>query len=74
MENTAVGIRHVDHVSPLYRLKLVLTSPTSGGRSVGVIRTQTTEFNFTYIWQNHLDEGSVVRKATTYTQQNTNRE
>jgi hypothetical protein len=37
-EITAVGIRHADHVSP--------TSPTSGGRSVGVVRsrTQATEF------------------------------
>jgi hypothetical protein len=37
-ENTAVGIRHADHAA--------LTSPISGGRSVGIIRsrTQATEF------------------------------
>jgi hypothetical protein len=32
----------------LYLQKLVLTSPTSGGRSVGIVRsrTQATEFSF----------------------------
>jgi hypothetical protein len=32
----------------LYRLKLALLSPTSGGRSVGIVRfrTQATEFNY----------------------------
>jgi hypothetical protein len=39
-ENTAVGIRDADHVA--------LSSPTSGGRSVGVVcsLTQVTEFLF----------------------------
>jgi hypothetical protein len=46
--NTAVGIRHADHVAPYIRRKLVITSPTSGGRSVGIVRsrTQTMEFFF----------------------------
>jgi hypothetical protein len=35
IENTAVVIRHADHVSPSIRKKLAITSPTSGGRSVG---------------------------------------
>jgi hypothetical protein len=41
----AVGIRHADHVA-LYPQKLAITSPTSGGRSVGIVlsRTQTMEF------------------------------
>jgi hypothetical protein len=45
-ENTAVGIRHADHVAPFIRKKLALTSPTCGGRSVGIVRsrTQTMEF------------------------------
>jgi hypothetical protein len=45
-ENTAVGIRHADHVAPSIRKKLAITSPTSGGRSVGIVssRTQTMEF------------------------------
>jgi hypothetical protein len=47
IEYTAVGIRHADHVAPLYPQKLALTSPTSGGRSVGIVRsrTQATEYS-----------------------------
>jgi hypothetical protein len=46
-ENTAVGIRHADHVTPYIRKKLAITSPISGGRSVGIVRsrTQTMEFS-----------------------------
>jgi hypothetical protein len=46
-ENTAVGIRHADHVALLYPQKLAITSPTSGGRSIGIVRsrTQTMEFS-----------------------------
>ena len=45
-EITAVGIRCADHVTPLYRQKLALTSPNGGGRSVGIVRSRTkaTEF------------------------------
>jgi hypothetical protein len=39
--DTAVGIRHSDHVTHLYPQKLALTSPTSGGRSVGIVRSRT---------------------------------
>ena len=44
---TAVGTRCADHVTPLYPQKLALTSPTSGGRSVGIVgvRTKATEFS-----------------------------
>jgi hypothetical protein len=47
-QNTAVGIRHADHVAPSIRKKLATTSPTIGGRSVGIVRsrTQTMEFSF----------------------------
>ena len=34
---TAVGIRCADHVTPFYPQKLALTSPTGGGRSVGIV-------------------------------------
>jgi hypothetical protein len=35
---TAVGgIRRTDHVTPLYPQKFALTSPTSDGRSVGIV-------------------------------------
>jgi hypothetical protein len=37
----AVGICHADHVTLLYLQKLALTSPTSGGRSVGIVRLRT---------------------------------
>jgi hypothetical protein len=42
-----VGIRCADHVTLLYPQKLALTSPTGGGRSVGIVRsrTQATEFS-----------------------------
>jgi hypothetical protein len=40
-ENTTLGIRHADHVTPSFRKKLALTSLTSGGRSVGIVRLQT---------------------------------
>jgi hypothetical protein len=37
---TAVGIRCTDHAAP-YPRKLALTSPTSGDRSVGIVRCRT---------------------------------
>jgi hypothetical protein len=40
-ENTAVGIRHTDYAIPLYQQTLVLTSPRSGDRSVGIVRSRT---------------------------------
>jgi hypothetical protein len=51
-----VGIRHDDHVAPYIRKKLVITSPTSGGRSVGIVRsrTQTTEFSFNTLYSNKI--------------------
>jgi hypothetical protein len=47
---TAVGIRCTDHVTPLYPQKLALTSPTGGGRCVGIVRSRTkaTAFFFYY--------------------------
>jgi len=45
-----VGIRCADHVTPFYPQKLVLTPPTDGGHSVGIVHSQTkaTEFFFSY--------------------------
>jgi hypothetical protein len=40
-EITAVGIRRADHATPLYPLQLALTSPRSGGRSVGIVSSRT---------------------------------
>ena len=36
-----MGIRCADHVTPLYPQKLALTSPTGGGRPVGIVRSRT---------------------------------
>jgi len=54
---TAVGTRCADHVTPLYPQKLALTSPTDGGRSVGIVcvRTKATEFSLVAI-QKHSSE------------------
>jgi hypothetical protein len=35
---TTVGVRCADHVTPFTHKMLALTSPTSGGRSVGIVR------------------------------------
>jgi len=50
---TAVGTRCTDHVTPLYPQKLALTSPTGGGRSVGIVhvRTKVTEFSLVALIQ-----------------------
>jgi hypothetical protein len=39
-------------VTPLYPQKLALTSPTGGGRSVGMVRSRTkaTEFSFSLVY------------------------
>ena len=49
---TAVGIRCADHVTPLYPQKLALTSPTGGGRSVGLVlsRTKATGFVVCFVY------------------------
>jgi len=35
-------------VTPLYPQKLTLTSPTGGGRSVGIVRSRTKATDFFY--------------------------
>jgi hypothetical protein len=47
-ENTAVEIRHADHVAPSIRKTLAITSPTSGGRSVGIVRSRTQSMEFSF--------------------------
>jgi len=44
-----VGTRCADHVTPLYPQKLALTSPPGGGRSVGIVRSQTKAMEFSLI-------------------------
>ena len=45
-----MGIRCADHVTTLYPQKLTLTSPTGGGRSVGIVRSRTKATEFFYIF------------------------
>jgi hypothetical protein len=40
-EITAVESRRADHATPLYPQNFALTSPTRGGRSVGIVRSLT---------------------------------
>jgi hypothetical protein len=47
-ENTAVGISHADHVASSIRKKLAITLPTSGGRSVGIVRSRTQAMEFIF--------------------------
>jgi hypothetical protein len=60
VENTAGGDPQADYVTPLYPQKLTLTSPTSCGRSVGIVRswTQATEFLLSWIWRDLLPPSS----------------
>jgi hypothetical protein len=48
-ENTAVRIRHSDHVASQ---KLAITSPTSSGRSVGIVRSWTQIMGFFFFFSN----------------------
>jgi hypothetical protein len=47
--NTAVGICYADHVAPSISIKLAITSPTSGGRSVGIVRWRTETMDFSLL-------------------------
>jgi hypothetical protein len=48
-EITAVRIRHADHVAPSIPQKLAITSPTSGGRSVSIVRSRTPTMEFSLV-------------------------
>ena len=47
-EINGLGTRCADHVTPLYPQKLALTSPTGGGRSVGIVRVRSLVLVKTY--------------------------
>jgi hypothetical protein len=49
-ENTAVGISHADHVAPSIRKKSAITSPTSSGRSVDIVRSRTEAMEFSLVF------------------------
>jgi hypothetical protein len=48
-EITAVDILRADHATPLYTQKSALTSPTSDGRSVGIVRLRTKATESSYV-------------------------
>jgi hypothetical protein len=44
------GIHCADHATPSIRKKLALTSPTSGGRSVGIVRVRTKSHGVSFLY------------------------
>jgi hypothetical protein len=59
---TAVGIRSADNVTPLYPQKLALTSPTGGGRSVGIVRSRTKAMEFSFSMKNFSAHVNRIKK------------
>jgi len=55
-----VGTRCADHMTPLYPQKLALTSPTGGGRSVGIVRLRTKATEFVCLFVSNLSRPPVV--------------
>jgi hypothetical protein len=51
-----VGIHRAEHATPLYPQTLALTSPTSGGHSVGIVRSriQGTELFSPYFRHSYI--------------------
>jgi hypothetical protein len=60
-EITVVGIRYADHKGgQCCPEKLAITSPTSGGRSVGIVRPQIQATELLLVISQHLSEGDGV--------------
>jgi hypothetical protein len=49
-ENTAVGIRHADHVASFIPQILAFSLPTSGGRAFGIVRSRTHATDFFFLF------------------------
>jgi hypothetical protein len=47
-------------VTPLYPQKLALTSPTGGGRSVGIVRVRTKATEFVYYYGGEFKQGDIT--------------
>ena len=69
-----MGIRCADHVTPLYPQKLALTSPTGGGRSVGIVRSRTKATESVIILGRHYTGSLVAVKSRTKNCNNTGSE
>jgi len=49
-------------VTPLYPQKLALTSPTGGGRSVGIVRSRTKATEFLLpVWLQHKTRTNTIK-------------
>jgi hypothetical protein len=48
LNRSGVYINRVDHATPFYPQKLALTLPTSGDRSVGIVRARTKATELLY--------------------------
>jgi hypothetical protein len=62
-----LGISRADHAKPLFPQKLTITSPTSGGRSVDIVRSRTTVTKLFVMWSwvsTSMLEEEVVRLET----------
>jgi hypothetical protein len=66
IDNTTVGIRPADHVASSIPKTLALTLPTSGGRSVGIVRsrTQATEFVRLFVVARLLKKNTIYYHQT----------
>jgi hypothetical protein len=61
-----VGTRCADHVTPLYPQKLALTSPTGGGRSVGIVRSRTKAMEFSLVSPKYITAEAPLLVVSNY--------
>jgi hypothetical protein len=55
-ENTAVGIRHADHMAPFIRKSW----QSFRGRSVGIVRSRTQTMEFVFFCLYYFSEGDIL--------------
>jgi hypothetical protein len=53
-EITAVRISHADDLAPSFSKQLALTSPASGGRTIGIVASRTQASEFIYILKDFI--------------------
>jgi len=53
-------------VTPLYPQKLALTSPTGGGRSVGIVRSRTKATEYIHFLHNNLSVTNFLLHKLSY--------
>jgi hypothetical protein len=67
-ENTAVGIRHADHVAPSIRKSWQSLRRHAADGSVGIVRsrTQTMEFSLVFLARNFVQnsDGQILASAS----------